>query len=116
MAKYHTEGMVKSIKLIGSRPEITIDPAPPFRFVEKNAVKELTSIIFRETTPKAEPTKAFLQGDDSLFSMASKLAPQVDFAAFLSLKEQRTRIRIEVEFNASKPVLPTQIESISICD
>lgn len=61
-------------------------------------------------------TLAFLSDGDTKFSIKGGLDKQVDFASLLALKQNRTKIRIEVFFDPSKTAKPTQIENITICE
>ena len=110
MATYHTEGTIKVIEFVGNQPVIKVDPTAPYRFAEKNGGTENVQILF------VENTTAFLVDPAMSFSIKNDLETQVNFSALLILKQNRTKIRIEVSYDSSSPAPPKQIENISICE
>ena len=170
MAKYHTEGTIKTIELVDNKPTVKLDPVAPYRFATKKNGKEVVRILFEENEDEFHPTivfsnaetetgvhieiaesdgtkrtpvtslelsckqtdgvltlqkpddakekciLAFLSDGDSQFSIGGELKTTVDFAALLTLKQNRTKLRIDVLFDPSTQVLSNQIEKVSICD
>lgn len=46
MAKYHTEGIVKTVALEEEKPRVTIDPVAPYKFTEKHDGVDCVRILF----------------------------------------------------------------------
>lgn len=170
MARYHTEGTIKTIELVDDKPTVKLDPVAPYRFVTKKNGKDIVRILFEENEDECRPiivlsnagtktgvhiaieesdkgirkpipslelsckmdgdvltlqkpeiankrtTSAFLSDSDSEFFIKDELNKHVDFAALLSMKQNRTKLRIDVLFDPSTQVLSNQIEKVSICD
>lgn len=58
MAKYHTEGIVKTVALEEEIPRVTIDPVAPYKFTEKHDVVDCARILFVSDCPSSVQTIA----------------------------------------------------------
>jgi len=112
MAKYHTEGIVKSIELDGRNPKIKIEPGSPYKFSEKKNDGEQVRVLFVADKSGA-PQSAFLAESGNAYSVEEG---KVDFAALLVLKQNRTKVRFSADFDEATGAAPETIAIVEICE
>lgn len=121
MSKYHTEGIVKDVKLTQTDGTFTLEASAPFSIAEKTSTGDEKSILFvaddksapnlgfdqpdlepeepgnpdSSKNPKPLCRDAFLVAESATFSF--KTGGPIDTATLLLLKQNRTKIRMTIE-------------------